>query len=98
MSGPARTNLLDSLRHHTRLVVFLVLLALYVGILVTTRDPGLVMYAGPTFAVGAILDLVAHRYVTEGRPQRAIVALSYLFLATSVAMSLLSIVWPHLGR
>ena len=98
MSGPARTNLLVSLRHHTRLVVFLGLLAAYVATLVTTGDPSLVGYAGATVVVGGLLEHVAHRYVSADRPRRALTALSYVVLAASVAMSLFSIVWPHLRR
>ena len=63
--------------------------------MVTTGDPPLVAYAGATAVVGGLLERVAHRYLC---PRRALTALSYVVLAASVAMSLLSIVWPHLGR
>ena len=87
-----------SLRHHTRLVVFLGLLAAYVAILVATEYPSLAGYAGATVVVGGLLEHVAHRYVSADRPRRALTALAYVVLAASVALSLFSIVWPHLGR
>lgn len=64
------------------------------SLLVYAGSPYLGKFAPSVLMVGVLLDHVAHRYVADGRPRRALKALSYVVCAVSVGLAW----WPNLAR